>query len=407
MPSLNTRSSQIHDEKNVRICAPCRVHVGMKTLLFLSPILFAACNAANPAASQDAACTPSKFYPDSDGDGYGDDSKAVETCDAPAGFIARGGDCNDDDAAIHPGAAELCDGVDNNCDGKIDDADPAVEASAVFYRDADGDGYGDPNTAKHACAAPAGFVTDATDCDDTNGAVHPGADEICDGIDNNCNGLVDDADPTVDPTSQQAYFRDNDGDGYGAGTAMRACSAPSGFVAQAGDCNDNDAATHPGAVEVCDGADNDCDGGIDGTPAHPNQCAALVGTYTGSYTHQATEAIGTEVINQMTCSGTGSGSLALGRAPALQGTFTCVYTGGLEIFSPSQSVTLSASVALDGTVTGTVDHTYNALEGLHEVYPVTGTQTATHLTLSGTGSFLPNSMAVQPWAVTFSFATTR
>jgi Putative metal-binding motif len=382
----------------------------MKTLLFLPVVLgaLAACNASNPAAgSPDAACTTQKFYPDSDGDGFGDDAKAVEACDAPVGFIAKGGDCNDDDAAIHPGAAELCDGVDNNCDGLVDDADPTVEASATFYRDADGDGYGDPNSAQHACAAPAGFVTDATDCDDTASAVHPGATEVCDGIDNNCNGLIDDADPTVDLSTAQAYYRDNDHDSFGAGAATMACTPPAGFVAQNGDCNDNDAATHPGAVEVCDGADNDCDGGIDGTPAHPNQCAALVGSYTGSYTHQATEAIGTEVINQMTCSGTGSGSLVLGRTPALQGTFTCVYTGGLEIFSHDQSVAISASVALDGTVTGTVDHTYNALEGLHHVYSVTGTQTATHLTVTGMGSFFPDSMSAEPWAVTLSFATSR
>ena len=129
----------------------------MKTLLWFPALLGAlvACNASNNETSTpDAACSTQKFFPDSDGDGFGDDAKAVEACEAPAGFVARGGDCNDEDAAIHPGAAEVCDGVDNDCNGQIDDADANVEGGSTFYRDADGDGFGDPNVSQKACAAP-------------------------------------------------------------------------------------------------------------------------------------------------------------------------------------------------------------------------------------------------------------
>src|SRR5205085_990199 len=107
------------------------------------------------------------------------------------------GDCADDNAAVHPDAMETCDAVDNNCDGKIDDADPAVVATTTFYRDTDNDGFGDSTKTKLACAKPAGYAMASTDCDDTKAAVHPGAAEVCDHIDNDCDNLIDAADSSV------------------------------------------------------------------------------------------------------------------------------------------------------------------------------------------------------------------
>lgn len=347
-------------------------------------------------------------YPDVDGDGYGDMTKGVDAASAPAGYIMKGGDCNDHDTKVHPDAAEVCDTIDNNCDGKIDDADPVLDTTtqATFYRDADGDSFGDPITTKRACAAPGGYVANSNDCDDNDATVNPSAAEVCDHVDNNCNGMIDIADPALDMSTAQTYYRDNDHDGYGAAVAQVACDAPSGYVAAGGDCNDADATSHPNGIEVCDGADNNCDGGIDGTSAAPNQCTALVGNYAGTYTHHTDERLGTTIINQMDCNGTGSVSLQLGRTPALQGTFSCNYAGGLSLFSHTQSMTLQGNVDLNGHVVGTITHQYDG-SSLQRTYNVTGTQTATGITLSGTGSWLPNPMSAVAWGVTFTLSGTK
>lgn len=350
---------------------------------------------------------PTIVYPDADGDGFGDEAGAVERCEIPAGFIAKGGDCADDNKAAYPGAAESCDGADNNCDGKSDDEDPnlLLDGTETFYRDVDGDGFGDNKQWKAACVKPAGYVAANTDCDDTKAAVHPGATEVCDFIDNDCDKLTDAADSGVQGTT--AFYRDLDNDTVGAGTPTYACSKPSGYVATSNDCNDNDNLSYPGAAEICDGGDNDCDGGIDGTVALPNRCTALVGTYAGSYQHLTQEKVGNTVVNSVSCTGTGNASLALNRKPGLQGTFTCNYSGSLGGFGQNQKVTLSANVGLDGVVKGTVEHTYNQFDNWKRVYNVTGTQTATTLILNGTGSWYPHPMSAVPWQVTFSFNTSR
>lgn len=375
----------------------------------LMPLLFLVACTASPADDDDVGdcAQPQMVYPDSDGDGFGDDGGATLRCDTPAGFVAQGGDCADDNKDVHPGATETCDAIDNNCDGKIDDADPALDTSTgtVFYRDTDGDGYGDEAHSKSACAKPAGYVAEHSDCDDAKASVHPGAAEVCDQIDNDCDQLIDSADPNV--TGTLPFYRDLDHDNVGAGAATYACEAPTGYVASSNDCNDNDNLTYPGAPEICDGADNDCDGGIDGTLAQPNRCTALVGAYTGSYTHLTQEKVGSTVVNSVQCTGTGNAALQLDRKPGLQGTFACTYSGSLGGFAHNQSVTLMATVGLDGTVKGTVDHVYNPSDNLHRVYNVTGTQTANSLTLSGTGSWYPNAMSAVPWTVNFSFTTSR
>jgi len=198
------------------------------------------------------------WYEDADADGYGDADSAAIACEAPSGWTDDDTDCDDADAAVYPGADELCDGVDNDCDGEVDESD-AVDASTV-YIDADGDGYGDledPGTP--CCACPSGYVSDNADCDDSDAAVYPGADEYCDGVDSDCDGTTDDGDE-LDTIDQ---YEDLDSDGYGGAFAGSWCAIGSSYLLDSTDCDDSDAAVYPGADEYCNSVDDDCDGASD------------------------------------------------------------------------------------------------------------------------------------------------
>ena len=198
------------------------------------------------------------WYADADADGFGDPATATPSCMLLLGHVGNGGDCDDADASRFPGADEWCDGADDDCDGTVDEAD-AVDVS-TWYADADGDGFGDGAVTVEACAAPSGFLADASDCDDTDPEHHPGADEWCDGADDDCDGTVDEAD-AVDAAT---WYADADGDGFGdSGATATACSLPPGHITNDADCDDTDAAHFPGADEWCDGDDDDCDGVVD------------------------------------------------------------------------------------------------------------------------------------------------
>ncbi len=192
------------------------------------------------------------YYRDADGDGFGNATVSTQACSAPSGYVTNSTDCNDTLAAVHPGATETCNSIDDNCNGTVDEG-----VQITYYRDADGDGYGNTSVTTQACSAPSGYVTNSSDCNDTLAAVHPGATETCNSIDDNCNG-------TVDEGVQITYYRDADGDSYGnAGVTTQACTAPSGYVTNSTDCNDNAAAVHPGATETCNLVDDNCNGTVD------------------------------------------------------------------------------------------------------------------------------------------------
>ncbi|MDG1479042.1 MAG: MopE-related protein [Myxococcota bacterium] len=195
------------------------------------------------------------YYQDTDGDSFGISDKTTAACDLPTGYATAPGDCDDTDAAINPDAEEICDGEDNDCDG---DADSDATDRITWYADSDTDGFGDASSSVAACEAPSGYLTDDTDCDDTDAAVNPDADEVCNEIDDDCDGDID-----TDATDKTTYYADSDGDGYGGTSSTEACDLPSGYADNADDCDDGEALSNPGEVEVCDSIDNDCDGDTD------------------------------------------------------------------------------------------------------------------------------------------------
>ncbi|MFM2245270.1 MAG: hypothetical protein RL071_1344, partial [Pseudomonadota bacterium] len=216
------------------------------------------------------------YYADRDGDGYGLFSDTIDACSLPVGYADDAGDCDDAAATVHPDADELCNGVDDDCDGELDE-DSAVDA-LTFYADADGDGFGDDFRFALACAAPPGFVSDNTDCDDAAVAVSPAADEVCNGLDDDCDTVIDDADADLVLASGSTFWADLDRDGYGdpAG-AVQACLLPAGAVANDDDCDDGNNRISPAAAEVCNGLDDDCDAATD--DADPSVDRSTGGTW--------------------------------------------------------------------------------------------------------------------------------
>ena len=218
------------------------------------------------------------FYKDADGDGHGLLTQTEMACKAPANATSTSDDCNDGNKLIYLGAPELCDNLDNDCNGKTDEG-----KLNTFYKDTDGDGHGDLNQTEMACNVPAGATTTSDDCNDDpfkgGKAIFPGAVEVCNEIDDNCSGKTDEG-------VLLSFYYDNDGDGFaGAGQPVFKCSAPKGYFSDKADCDDTDPAIHPGAKEICDGKDNTCAGQLlepdslcdDGTPYKKFTCGGVKG----------------------------------------------------------------------------------------------------------------------------------
>jgi hypothetical protein len=235
-----------------------------------------------------------------------DPSEADNDEDGAIDEACGGDDCDDEDGAVGPSALELCGGADEDCDGLLDDADPDLDlgSASTWYTDADGDGHGDsalsslsclappdgvatagdcddgdadfhPGAPEEDCADPSDYNCDGsvayedldedgfpacTECDDADGAIHPAAEEVCDGVDNNCNGEIDEAGSGGETT----WYTDADGDGYGDSALVlsESCLPPEGSSALGGDCDDSDTSFHPGAAEedCADPSDYNCDG---------------------------------------------------------------------------------------------------------------------------------------------------
>ncbi len=184
---------------------------------------------------------PITWYADNDGDGFGEASTVTRACVAPANHTSVPGDCDDDNPAVHPVSAEYCNGIDDDCDGQIDDDDPSITGQPIWYVDADGDGFGDRGSIQQSCEQPPGMVTISEDCDDGDATVNPAAQEVCNGHDDDCDGLVDILDPSV--TGAVPFYADWDQDGYGAGPPLGyLCNDPTNPVISLDntDCDDTD-----------------------------------------------------------------------------------------------------------------------------------------------------------------------
>ena len=198
---------------------------------------------------------PQRWYQDADGDGFGSPTVPRTGCGSPSGGWAAGNtDCDDANFFANPNQVEVCDGFDDDCDGMSDN----VTTGTRWFEDADGDGFGDPSVSQIDCTAPTGYVSDDSDCDDTNADIHPVVYEHCDGVDENCDGTIDDN--AIDPST---WYLDADGDGQGGTITAHTCLAPPGYVSAAGDCDDTDADVYGGAMEYCNLIDDDCDGTVD------------------------------------------------------------------------------------------------------------------------------------------------
>ena len=181
-------------------------------------------------------------------------------------------DCNDGDAAVHPGAQEICDpsDIDEDCDELADDDDPSVAGQVAWFNDGDSDGHGGSDTTL-ACDLPPGATAQQTDCDDDEPYIHPDAQEICNEIDDDCDDTVD-----IGAVDAETWYADQDDDGYtNPSDEAPGCLPPEGYApaSELPDCDDSDNSVHPNAEEVPgDGIDQDCIPG-DG-PEQPTETPA-------------------------------------------------------------------------------------------------------------------------------------
>lgn len=248
-----------------------------------------------PSAAQLAftfGCEGTTYYLDRDGDGYGDADTTTLACSPPPEYVAQAGDCDDFRGHVHPGAEEVCNGIDDDCDGQVDED---LEVT-THYEDSDGDGYGSffGATVMAKCPPP-GYAPNATDCNDRAPLVHPDAVEICNLIDDDCDGRVDEG---VRPV---------------CGVGLCAREAPT--------CDPSTCTPGEPSVEVCNALDDDCDGQVDEDDDLCGPGAVCInGQCVGEGTVPPVTTSGTGAsVSAGAAGGTGGGAPAPGTTPEPEG----------------------------------------------------------------------------------------
>jgi hypothetical protein len=214
-------------------------------------------------------CEPFTYYRDFDGDGFGNDALPLIHCigTTPPGYSDKGGDCNDNKETTYPGAVEVCNQIDDDCNGEVDDDAIPV----ALYPDADGDGYYGSDEYKSGdsmlgCVPTAGYAAESGDCEPDDPAVNPGAEEVCNLIDDNCDGKVDEkvrprcgegwctreastCDPKScfpgEPRPEECNLFDDDCDGL----VDNGAPCPAGQTCVAGTCSEAPAAAPPPSAD--------------------------------------------------------------------------------------------------------------------------------------------------------------
>jgi hypothetical protein len=245
----------------------------------------------NCAGGVDDGLAVSAYYRDGDGDGFGVAADTLSRCGAPAGYVtarAEGFDCDDGTASVKPGNTEVCNAVDDDCEGGVDEGLPTQ-----WYLDGDRDGAVLKSSLVTGCTRPEGYVQEVAgfDCDDSLAEVKPGAEERCNGRDDDCDGALDERFPlkgqscttsgcsgtyvcdtaqtgtTCNALPPTSYYPDADGDGEGSSRASderKVCAGetpPAGYLTHSTDCDDQDAHNQSSGSEVCDDRDNNCANG--------------------------------------------------------------------------------------------------------------------------------------------------
>ena len=231
----------------------------------------------------DEDCNSTSLGPDLDGDGFVSD----DCCNTQAtGMLACGADCDDARATVNLTALETCNGIDDDCDSVIDNG-----VERTFYADVDGDGYGDASMTADACSAPLGYVLASTDCDDERGMVHPGATEVCDGlVDENCDTLIDEGCTCTTGATRPCGM-----------TRGRCLAGTQSCIAGRWETSCSGAFVGP-ATEICNGVDDDCNGAVDEALTAPPQAGLPPGKCYGG--RAGTAGVGECRLGDYVCAGT-------------------------------------------------------------------------------------------------------